>query len=65
MSAPAAAAAMRQAPHTAGEGMPADRHEAYRRGLCVTCRVVPHSAGRPRCEDCHVAYSNGATEDLS
>lgn len=33
-----------------------DRHEAYRRGLCVDCRECAHSAGRPRCEKCHSVY---------
>jgi hypothetical protein len=32
------------------------RAEAYRAGLCVTCKTVPHSAGRPRCEVCHQTH---------
>lgn len=56
----------RGAPVAAGTGMPADRHEAYRRGLCRTCRVAPHSAGRTRCETCHMSYlAGGEPEDLS
>lgn len=50
----------RGAPVAAGTGIPADRHEAYRRGLCRTCRVAPHSAGRTRCEACHVSYLAGS-----
>lgn len=67
MSAPASTAvSVRRAPHTAGDGMPADRHEAYRRGLCRTCRVAPYSAGRTRCADCHARYAAGEEpEDLS
>lgn len=52
MSAPGLGAA-RQAPVAAGEGVPADRHEAYRRGLCGDCLTARHSAGRPRCDTCH------------
>lgn len=39
----------------------ADRHDAYRRGLCADCRVRPYSAGRPRCNECHTLYT---THDL-
>lgn len=56
---------VRRAPVAAGTGMPADRHEAYRRGLCRTCRVRPHSAGRTRCASCHQAYAAGEPEALS
>lgn len=56
---------VRRAPAAPGSGMPADRHEAYRRGLCRTCRVKPYSAGRTRCEQCHARYTAGEPEDLS
>lgn len=69
MSAPTDTAAVvvsvRRAPAAPGFGMPADRHEAYRRGLCRTCRVKPHSAGRTRCGECHALYTAREPEDLS
>lgn len=34
------------------------RDEAYRAGLCISCRTAPHSAGRPRCNDCHATYND-------
>ena len=64
MSAPAEICGRpRRAPAAAGTGVPVDRHEAYRRGLCRDCFVAWHSAGRPRCDACHDIYasSGGAT----
>ena len=29
---------------------------AYRKGLCVDCRVRRYSAGRPRCNECHEIF---------
>ncbi|MBS4730550.1 WhiB family transcriptional regulator [Mycobacterium sp. SM1] len=37
-------------------GVPADRHEAYRRGLCRDCMSTRRSPGRTRCETCHESY---------
>ena len=49
----------RRAPAAAGTGVPVDRHEAYRRGLCRDCFTAWHSAGRPRCDSCHDIYASG------
>ena len=57
---PIAAVTGRRAPAAAGTGMPADGHEAYRRGLCVDCKTRWHSPGRTRCDTCHETYA-GAT----
>lgn len=35
-----------------------EQNDAYRAGLCITCRAGPHSAGRPRCNACHAAHVN-------
>ncbi len=48
----------RRAPAAAGSGVPVDRHEAYRRGLCRDCFTAWHSAGRPRCDACHDIYAS-------
>ena len=48
----------RRAPVAAGSGVPVDRHEAYRRGLCRDCFAAWHSAGRPRCDACHDIYAS-------
>ena len=48
----------RRAPAAAGTGVPVDRHEAYRRGLCRDCFTAWHSAGRPRCDACHDIYAS-------
>jgi len=48
----------RRAPAAGGTGVPVDRHEAYRRGLCRDCFVAWHSAGRPRCDACHDIYAS-------
>ncbi len=59
MSTPAATPGPpRRAPATAGSGVPVDRHEAYRRGLCRDCFTAWHSAGRPRCDLCHDTYAS-------
>ena len=50
----------RRAPAAAGTGIPKDRHEAYRRGLCVDCFTAWQSPGRTRCNDCHDVYTRGA-----
>ena len=57
----------RRAPAAAGSGVPVDRHEAYRRGLCRDCFTAWHSAGRPRCDSCHDIYasSGGAAAALT
>lgn len=31
----------------------AQRHERYRKGMCVDCGTVRYSPGRPRCNACH------------
>ncbi len=49
----------RRAPAAAGTGVPQDRHEAYRRGLCVDCFTAWQSAGRTRCDRCHDVYAAG------
>lgn len=49
----------RRAPAAPGSGIPADRHEAYRRGLCGDCRTAWHAAGMPRCAPCHAVYAAG------
>ena len=49
----------RRAPAAAGTGVPVDRHEAYRRGLCRDCFTAWHSSGRPRCDSCHDTYASG------
>jgi hypothetical protein len=48
----------RRAPAASGTGVPPDRHEAYRRGLCVDCFTAWHSAGRTRCDGCHDVYAS-------
>ncbi len=59
MSAPAEICGRpRRAPAAAGTGVPVDRHEAYRRGLCRDCFTAWHSAGRPRCDACHDIYAS-------
>lgn len=58
----APAGAPRQAPVAAGTGVPADGHEAYRRGLCVDCKASWHSAGRTRCGSCHDIYAGGGVD---
>ena len=64
MSTPAAAGgAQRRAPAAAGVGVPADEHEAYRRGLCRDCKTTWHSPGRTRCEACHEIYTGGGVLD--
>jgi len=50
-------AAKKGAQHAA----PVDRHDAYRRGLCVDCFTAPHSAGRPRCDTCHNIHASGGS----
>lgn len=52
----------RRAPAAAGTGIPKDRHEAYRRGLCVDCFTAWQSAGRTRCEGCHDIYTSGGAK---
>lgn len=37
--------------------VPADSHEAYRRGLCRDCFVAQYSPGRTRCASCHGVYA--------
>lgn len=32
---------------------PANRHDAYRLGLCVDCRVTQRKDGLARCSGCH------------
>lgn len=49
----------RRAPAAPGSGIPADRHEAYRRGLCGDCRAAWHAAGMTRCAACHAVYAAG------
>lgn len=49
----------RRAPAAAGTGLPADGHDAYRRGLCVDCKTAWHSPGRTRCDACHGIYAGG------
>jgi len=49
--------AQRRAPAAVGTGVPADRHEAYRRGLCRDCMTAWHSPGGTRCDDCHEIYA--------
>jgi hypothetical protein len=46
----------RRAPAAPGTGIPADEHEAYRRGICRDCKTAWHAAGQPRCDSCHEEY---------
>lgn len=46
----------RLAPSAPRDGIPTDRHDAYRQGLCVDCKSAWASAGRPRCQSCHDVY---------
>lgn len=55
----------RMAPAAPGAGVPADRHEAYRRGLCIDCFTAWQSAGRPRCSDCHDNYLSQPARGLT
>lgn len=59
MTTPARSAGVggRRAPAAGGAGVPANGHEAYRRGLCRDCLAAWHSAGRTRCEACHETYT--------
>jgi hypothetical protein len=46
-------------PLVSADRIKAEKHERYRRGICIDCGACPHSAGRPRCNGCHaklIAY---------
>lgn len=57
----------RRAPAAPGVGIPADAHEAYRRGICRDCRTAWHAPAQPRCDSCHAIYVRGGrtTESTS
>lgn len=50
---------LRRAPAAPGVGVPADAHEAYRRGICRDCRAAWHAPAQPRCDSCHENYLRG------